>query len=99
VVEGSSDLVCVSGNCDESASWGCTYALAINYNGNATVDDGSCVFGATPISCGEGTMWDPGSLTCIPVTPGCTGDTNGDGFVGIADLLMVLEVFASFCPE
>jgi|GEM_PF-4863004 hypothetical protein len=55
---------------------GCVYESAINFNSEANVDDGSCVF--------------------LDVM--CPGDQDGDNFVSISDLLMILSVFGSGCP-
>ena len=98
IEEGNLEWTCFDGGCDQSATLGCTYATALNFSATATEDDGSCVFGATPVSCGEGTVWDEESSTCIS-DDSCPADVNGDNFVGIADLLDLLESFSSECPE
>jgi uncharacterized protein (TIGR02145 family) len=42
---------------------------------------------------------------CVPMVPGgpisvgCPGDLSGDGFVGTGDLLELLSVYATMCPE
>jgi hypothetical protein len=76
--------------------YGCTYIGASNYNANATFDDGSCTFGASEISCGFGTFWDPISETCVAFTD-CPADLNGDGIVNSADLLAFLGAFGTLC--
>lgn len=98
IQEGSSEWICFEGPCDAASTSGCTYEAALNFSPLALADDGSCVFGATPISCGEGTIWDAETSTCIP-NDACPADVNGDNFVGIADLLDLLESFATACPE
>lgn len=97
--ESQPEWTCWSGTCSMASGPGCTYAIALNYNPNATEEDGSCTFGPTPESCGEGTVWDGATLSCIPEVDPCPADVNGDNFVGIADLLDVLESFATACPE
>lgn len=99
ITEGEAEWACWSGACTLASASGCTYAVALNYDADALEDDGSCEFGPNPTACGQGTIWDEGSSTCIAVEPTCPGDLNGDNFVGIADLLEVLETFATVCPE
>ena len=98
IEEGNLEWICFDGTCEELSTTGCTYAAALNFSPNAIEDDGSCIFGATPVSCGAGTVWDEASSTCIP-DDSCPADVNGDNFVGIADLLDLLESFASECPQ
>lgn len=50
-------------------------------------EDGGC--------CGEGTMWDPITQTCI--AEDCHGDMNDDGFISIGDILMMLGFFGHDC--
>lgn len=97
--EASEEWTCWSGACEEAALVGCTYAIALNYSADALEDDGSCEFGPTPASCGEGTVWDEVSSSCVPAEDTCPADVNGDNFVGISDLLDLLESFATVCPE
>ncbi len=99
VNEASEEWTCWSGACEEATLVGCTYAIALNYSADAIEDDGSCEFGPTPASCGEGTVWDEVSLSCVPAADTCPADVNGDNFVGISDLLDLLESFATVCPE
>lgn len=99
LLEGADDWTCWSGECENVIVVGCTYEIAVNFNANASVDDGSCIFAGTPVSCGMGTIWDDASGVCVAIEPTCPGDVNGDNFVGIADLLQLLESFASVCPE
>ena len=49
---------------------------AIDYDENATIDDGSCIE-------------DP--------CPDCLGDVNGDAYVGVSDVLLMLSVFGEDC--
>ncbi len=77
---------------DGTAEEGCTYALACNYNPNASNDDGSCDWSC---ACGPGTLWNQASLTCEAT---CTADHNGDGSIGSADLIVFLTLFGLSCP-
>ena len=70
---------------------GCTYAVACNFDENATSDDGSCDWSCV---CGEGTIWDETAGGCVAQ---CSSDQNGDGVVGAADLLMFLAAFGATC--
>jgi hypothetical protein len=89
---------------------GCTYSTACNYNPEANVDDGSCVF--PPWDCAptegggctyeEAINYDPTALfddgTCGFELPSeCFGDLNGDGSISIGDLLVMLGLFGSVC--
>ena len=46
--------------------------------------------------CGEGTVWNPATLSCIPFNP-CPFDSNDDGFVNTLDLLPFLAAFDAPC--
>ncbi len=72
---------------------GCTYSIANNFSSTSTVDDGTCVFGSG--LCGEGTMWNEDTQTCIINVSHCSWqpDSNADGLVGVTDLLNFLSVF------
>ena len=47
-----------------SPSLGCTDSDACNFQMDANADDGSCEYGC--LYCGEGTVWDSISSTCVP---------------------------------
>jgi uncharacterized protein (TIGR02145 family) len=53
---------------------GCTYAVACNYNAEATVDDGSCVFAETHYDCEGNCLLDLNNngLCDLDETAGCT---------------------------
>ncbi|MGB0196034.1 MAG: CRTAC1 family protein [Flavobacteriales bacterium] len=77
---------------------GCTYDGACNYDPDAFIDDGSCDFSCLieQSVCGEGLMWNPETAQCE--NP-CPADLTGDYQVDVADLLVMLGAYASFCPE
>ena len=58
-------------------------------------DDGSSY-------CGPGTFWDAVAALCLPddptTDPVCVEDINGDGTIGVSDLLQLLGVFGDNCP-
>jgi Glucose / Sorbosone dehydrogenase len=110
---------------------GCTNPLAINYDPSATLEDGSCIIGTVgcmePFACNYdpfaeysdcslcdftsclgctepcASNFDPSAIiddgSCEPCTPGtCQADFNGDGLVGISDLLFFVGQFGVECP-
>ena len=48
----------------EAPQSGCTDTTACNYDDTANADDGGCEYGC--LYCGEGTVWDSASSTCVP---------------------------------
>ena len=49
--------------------------------------------------CGPGTVWDPIQALCVGVDSAtCTEDLDGDGLVGVTDVLTLLSAFGSICP-
>jgi hypothetical protein len=75
---------------------GCTYSLASNYNAEATIEDGSCLFG--PQFCGLNTYWDEDLQLCLS-SLGCMGDLNADLVINAGDLLIFLAEFGTDCEE
>jgi hypothetical protein len=73
---------------------GCTYEIAGNFNADAVEDDGSCTFESL---CGPGTVWSVLDAFCVPIPASCAEDINGDGIVGIDDVLSILSAYGSFC--
>lgn len=83
---------------------GCTDSTACNYNEEATNDDGSCVY---PLfgddcetggsACGEGTVWDSEIQSCVAWND-CPSDLDGDGVIGVSDLMHLLADFGTDCP-
>jgi len=56
-----------------------------------------CV-GQTPSSdaCGPGTYWDDIEMICLPMTT-CQDDLDGDGVIGVNDLMQLLSSFGTDC--
>tara|TARA_A100001035_G_C27758750_1_gene490135 strand:- start:553 stop:1611 length:1059 start_codon:yes stop_codon:yes gene_type:complete len=87
----------------EAVLMGCTDPQACNFQASANTDNGSCQYpllGSTDclqgqVACGEGTVWDAESQTCIIANP---SDTDFDGCVSMTDLLDLLTVFGT-CNE
>ncbi|MDA1242912.1 MAG: CRTAC1 family protein [Bacteroidetes bacterium] len=70
---------------------GCTYAVACNYNPEATQENGACDFSCL---CGPGTSWDETAQICKVE---CARDHDGDGIIGTGDLLLFLSGFGFPC--
>ena len=82
---------------------GCIDTMACNFNAEANNEDGSCVYplfgedcetGAA--ACGEGTEWDVTVQACI-VSDFCQEDLDGDGVIGVNDLMQLLSLFGTDC--
>ena len=101
VMEGGALFMPFAPGCPDVAA-GCTYEVACNYDSSALNDDGSCDFGCYLNSdqCGPGTFWDDVLSLCIGVSEEdpCPHDINGDGYVNIFDLLILLANFNLDCP-
>ena len=89
------------GNCPQDANGdgicdglGCMDQIACNFSSVAILDDGTCQYGC--IYCDAGTFWNLETATCQPIAA-CTFDSNGDGTVGITDLLAMLQLFGEPC--
>jgi subtilisin-like proprotein convertase family protein len=88
---------------------GCMDQNACNFNGEALCTDDSCVYpligndcNGGAIACGGSTVWDAANQICVCVdgsgNDDCPSDLNGNGFVEVTDLLLVLGDFGSECP-
>ena len=80
----------------QSVEAGCTNPVADNYAPTVELDDGSCTYQGF---CGAGTVWSSATGHCVVADPNCPQDVNGDGSVGIADILYLLSYFGSDCLE
>ena len=88
---------------------GCMDQNACNFNGQALCADDSCVYpligndcNGGAIACGSSTVWDAANQICVCAdgsgNDDCPTDLNGNGFVEVTDLLLVLGDFGSECP-
>jgi len=95
------------GICDENEVEGCQDTNACNFNLYATDSDPAlCDYSCQGCTYSEATNYDAGStmddgscefdLEEVVVTT-CDGDADGDGQVGILDLLDVLDSFGTYC--
>lgn len=75
-------------------SLGCTEPSACNFNSDATYDDGSC--DSFTCLCLDGTIWSEELGGCIPMET-CEDDLDGDGVVGVNDLMQLLSSFGTDC--
>jgi len=88
-------------NDDES----CFYATSVfDCAGNCQVDsneNGICdqLEDSYAAVCGEGTIWDPASGTCVALADDCPYDLNGDGLVQLQDLMDFLLYYGTVCSE
>ena len=86
----STDAMFDDGSCTYA---GCTDPAALNFHPAITVNDGTCIYPG--VQCGPGTVLDAFGQ-CIP-DPDCVEDINGDGQVGVADILLLLGSFGAIC--
>ena len=83
----------------------CFYATAVfDCDGNCQQDEngnGICdqLEDACAAICGEGTIWDPATGTCVALMDNCPYDLNGDGLVQLQDLMDFLLYYGTACPE
>ncbi len=49
------------------------------------------------VFCGDGTIWDANIQACV-VSEFCQEDLDGDGVIGINDLMQLLSSFGTMCP-
>ena len=93
------DCGCVDLNdndvCDIAEVMGCTDSTAVNYHVIFSLDDGSCLY--LNNLCGESTVWDEASGTCVGIVDPCPADFDQSGIVSTSDLLIFLTMFGSEC--
>jgi uncharacterized protein (TIGR02145 family) len=82
---------------------GCTDSIACNFNADANIEDDSCVYAlfgedceTGSAACGEGTIWDVSLQACVGFND-CPSDLDGDGLIGVEDLLSLLSDFGTDC--
>ena len=51
---------------------------------------------ALAMACGEGTYWDDEAQACLTIVT-CSQDLDGDGTIGVEDLMQLLSVYATDC--
>jgi hypothetical protein len=75
----------------------------MNYTAYANDDDGTCLFAGctneealnySPLA----TIGDQSCIYEVDFESGCASDTNQDGIVSVADLLILLGEFGTTCP-
>jgi len=86
---------------------GCTIAVACNYDPDATIGDCTlCDFSScTGCTYEEASNFDPtaavddGSCEFSGVISDCPADLDGNGFVGVSDLLIFIAAYGTICPN
>jgi subtilisin-like proprotein convertase family protein len=89
---------------------GCMDQSACNFNPDALCSDESCVYpligndcNGGAIACGGFTVWDAPNQICVCeggiVDDNCPSDLNGNGFIEVTDLMLLLSDFGSECPS
>ncbi len=79
-----------------NAIFDCEGNCQVDINGNGICDQLEESYAAI---CGEGTIWDPASGTCVALVDDCPYDVNGDGLVQLQDLMDFLLYYGTACPE
>ena len=79
---------------------GCMETDACNYNALAECEGEECVYSCCPGPgcCGEGMFWDYELEQC-QIFETCQEDLDGDGVIGINDLMELLSSFGTMCEE
>ena len=81
---------------------GCTLGSACNYDPEASLNDGSCLFEGDPCDDGDVTTYDDIYTACsapnygcegTPLNTGCQADLDEDGVVAVSDVLALLGEF------
>ena len=83
---------------DSCVPSGCMEAEACNYNALAECEGEACDYSCCPGPgcCGEGMYWDYEFEQCM-VSETCQEDLDGDGVIGVNDLMQLLSVYATDC--
>jgi uncharacterized protein (TIGR02145 family) len=73
---------------------------ACNYNELAECEGEECVYSCCPGPgcCGEGMFWDYELEKC-QIFETCQEDLDGDGVIGVEDLMQLLSTFGTMCEE
>ena len=91
------DALCDDGSCIPS---GCMEAEACNYNALAECEGEACDYTCCPGPgcCSAGMYWDYDLEQCLNYET-CQEDLDGDGVIGINDLMQLLSSFGTMCEE
>ena len=83
---------------DSCVPSGCMEAEACNYSALAECEGEACDYSCCPGPgcCGEGMYWDYEFEQCM-VSETCQEDLDGDGVIGVNDLMQLLSVYATDC--
>ena len=78
---------------------GCDYTMALNYLPVATVGDGSCIFEGCmdPLASNFNALANTEGDCEYFVSDSCPKDLDGDGLVGVSDLLSLLSDYGAVC--
>ena len=78
---------------------GCLDAAACNFDPAAEAENGTCDYSCCPGPgcCSDGMYWDYDLQVC-QVIETCEDDLDGDGVVGVNDLMQLLSSFGTNCP-
>lgn len=93
------------GSCEYFTCRGCVAPSACNYDPSASIDDGSCEFDSCAgCTYPDAPNYDPSATrddgSCAVGTGlSCPEDLNGDGLLGTGDILQILGVMGTTCPE
>jgi uncharacterized protein (TIGR02145 family) len=81
-------------DCDEGGSL-CADGTTWN-SATQSCDPLPCQAEADAASCGPGTYWDELESLCLPIET-CEDDLDGDGVIGVNDLMQLLSTFGTDC--
>ena len=78
---------------------GCMELEACNYNALAECEGEACDYTCCPGPgcCGDGMYWDYEASQCAIIET-CQDDLDGDGVIGVNDLMQLLSSFGTDCP-
>lgn len=89
------------GSCVASV-FGCTDPAAVNFDPAANVDNGGCVAAQPGCTDAAANNYNPYANVddgSCDFTPECVADLSGDGVISTNDILVILGVFGTDCPE
>jgi hypothetical protein len=92
---GSADCGAGAAFCGEGMVWDAAAQTCVIHPDYLTGVQAS----AAQSACGPWTVWDAATGQCVgTLSSDCPADVNGNGFVGVEDLLQLLSEFATDCP-